>query len=76
MDSPLLGRSIASKLRPQQADKVFGGKAREISEKDLFTFRPATRESRENLEWAIKGEKPVFKGEQTLFRKKLAAGQF
>ena len=43
MDSPLLGRLVASKLRLRQADKVFGGKAKEISEKMIFfTRRPVT----------------------------------
>ena len=32
----LLGRSVASKLRPQQAAKVFWAAAREISEKMIF----------------------------------------
>ena len=41
MDSLLLGRSVASKLRPQQADKVFWGKAKEISEKMFFFYSSA-----------------------------------
>ena len=43
---------------------------------EIYTLRPPARKRRDILWWAIKGEKAVIHGEQTPFRRKVAAGPF
>ena len=61
-------------MRPQQANKVFWGAAREISDKLNFTLRPVTQKQREILGWAIKGEKPHIQRGTNAFSAKIGCG--
>ena len=63
---------MASKLRPQQADKS----EMEIREKLKITLRPRARKRREILWWARKGERAGIHRGTNAFGRKVAAGPF
>ena len=71
------GRSMASKLSPQQADKNFYQSDTQIREKwKFFTLRPQAQKRKEILWRAIKGEKLIIHRGTNAFWAKSGCGPF